>query len=136
MFPDDGRDIYDMLQTMPEKENGLINRVNGMRYEEYKEWLVQKQLESQQTGIKDGWKVLSTTYWLYVNGVPVDFGNVRNFLTETLKEAGGNIGYGIAPLYRGKGYGKELLHLLLLKVREAGMEKALLTIHTDNLPVR
>ena len=84
----------------------------------------------------DGWKVPSTTYWLYVDQVPVGFGNVRSFLTDALKQAGGNIGYGIAPAYRGKGYGKELLRLLLEKASAAGIEKALLTIHADNVASR
>ena len=131
---DDGRDIYDMLQIMPKDENGLINKANGLTYDEYKEWLIKKQQESEQTGLVDGWKVPSTTYWLYVDGVPAGFGNVRNFLTDALKKAGGNIGYGIIPEYRGKGYGKLLLRMLLKKAREAGVEKALLTIRSDNLP--
>ena len=66
--------------------------------------------------------------------MPVGFGTVRAFLTEALKKAGGNIGYGIMPEHRGKGYGKTLLKLLLQKAQEAGIEKALLTIHLDNLP--
>ena len=136
LSPEDGRDIYDMLQTMPKDENGLINNANGLTYDEYKEWLVKKQLESEQMGLVDGWKVPSTTYWLYVNGVPVGFGNVRSFLTEALKKAGGNIGYGIAPAYRRKGYGNEILRLLLQKAHEAGIDKALLTIRSDNLPSR
>ena len=131
---DDGRDIYDMLQIMPKDENGLINKANGLTYDEYKEWLIKKQQESEQTGLVDGWKVPSTTYWLYVDGVPAGFGNVRNFLTDALKKAGGNIGYGIIPEYRGKGYGKLLLRMLLKKAREAGVEKALLTIRSDNMP--
>ena len=134
LSPDDGRDIYDMLQAMPKDENGLINNVNGMTFDEYKQWLLKKQQEAEQTGLVDGWKVPSTTYWLYVDGCPVGFGNVRNFLTDALKKAGGNIGYGIVSEYRGKGYGKELLRLLLKKAREAGVEKALLTIRADNQP--
>lgn len=136
LSPDDGRDIYDMLQAMPKNENGLMNNANGMTYDEYKEWLIKRQQESEQEGLRDGWKVPSTTYWLYVNGVPIGFGTVRNFLTDALKKAGGNIGYGIAPLYRGKGYGNVLLHLLLQKAHETGIDKVLLTIHSDNLPSR
>ena len=33
---EDGRDIYDMLQTMPKDENGLINNANGLSYEEFR----------------------------------------------------------------------------------------------------
>ena len=129
----DGRDIYDMLQTMPKDENGLINNANGLSYEEFKSWLAAKQKESEQTDLVDGWKVPSTTYWLYADDIPVGFGNLRHFLTEALSKAGGHIGYGIAPQYRGKGYGKELLRLLLIEARKIGLEKVLITIHTDNI---
>ena len=33
---DDGHDIYDMLQSMPKDENGLINKANGLSYEDFK----------------------------------------------------------------------------------------------------
>lgn len=134
LSPDDGRDIYEMLQTMPKNENGLVNNAYGMPYEAYREWLKKKQQEAEQTGIVDGWKVPSSTYWLYADGVPVGFGSVRSFLTDALKKEGGNIGYGIAPKYRGKGYGKALLGMLVQKAREKGIEKVLLTIRRDNLP--
>jgi len=130
---EDGRDIYDMLQTMPKDENGLINNANGLSYEEFKAWLAAKQKESEQTGLVDGWKVPSTTYWLYVDDIPVGFGNLRHFLTEALSKAGGHIGYGIAPQYRGKGYGKELLSLLLIEAQKINLDKVLITIHTDNI---
>ena len=81
----------------------------------------------------DGWKVPSTTYWLYVDGVPVGYGNIRKFLTEALRQAGGHIGYGIAPSFRGKGYGKELLRLLLIEAHKDNIDKILITIHKDNL---
>lgn len=130
----DGQDIYNLLQEMPKEENGLINKANGLSFEEFKEWLKAKQIESEQKGLVDGWKVPSTTFWLYVDGVPVGFGNLRHFLTEALSKAGGNIGYGIAPQFRGKGYGKILLKLLLQEARKIGLEKVLVTVHLDNLP--
>lgn len=68
--------------------------------------------------------------------MPVGFGNVRKFLTDALRVSGGNIGYGIAAPYRGKGYGKELLKLLLEKANEAGIDKALITMHKDNIASR
>ena len=82
---EDGHDIYDMLQTMPKDENGLINNVCGMTWEEYKAWLVKKQIEAEQEGLVDGWKVPSTTYWLqsgggrsvFPGGEPAGGGNLR-----------------------------------------------------------
>lgn len=81
----------------------------------------------------DGWKVPSTTFGLYADGIPVGFGSVRHFLTEALSKAGGHIGYGIAPQFRGKGYGNEILKLLLNKAYEIGIEKVLVTVHLDNI---
>ena len=52
-----------------------------------KEWLIVKQRDSEQEGIVDGWKVPSTTFWLYADGIPVGFGSVRHFLTEALRKA-------------------------------------------------
>ena len=129
---EDGLDIYNMLQEIPREENGLLNKANGLTFDEYKEWLIAKHRESEQEGIVDGWKVPSTTYWLFADGVPVGFGSVRHFLTDALRQAGGNIGYGIAPQYRGKGYGNEILRLLLNEAYKIGIEKALVTIHLDN----
>ena len=129
----DGIEIYNMLQEIPKEENGLQNKANGLTFEEFKEWLIIKQAESEQEGIVDGWKVPSTTYWLYVDGVPVGYGNVRKFLTDALRQAGGHIGYGIAPSFRGKGYGKELLRLLLIGAHKEKIDKILITIHKDNL---
>ena len=129
---DDGMDVYQMLQDIPLDENGLQNKVNGLTYEEYKDWLVKKQQESELDGIVDGWKVPSTTYWLYADGVPVGFGKLRHCLTDALRKAGGHIGYGIAPQYRSKGYGKELLRLLIGEAYNRGIDKVLVTIHLDN----
>ena len=128
----DGRDIYEMLQEIPSEENGLLNKANGLTFEEYKEWLVKKQKDSDQEGLVDGWKVPYTTFWLYDDDVPVGFGSVRHFLTEALSKIGGHIGYGIAPRFRGKGYGKEILKLLIEQAKEIGIEKALVTIYLDN----
>ena len=128
----DGMDIYVMLQEIPKEENGLINNANGLSFEEYKEWLKRKYAGSVQVGLKDGWKVPSTTYWLYVDEKPVGFGSIRHFLTDALREAGGHIGYGIAPEYRRKGYGKRMLGLLLEEASCLGIDRVLITIQLDN----
>ena len=129
---DDGPEIFRMLQDIPKEENGFGNNANGMTYEGYKEWLVARHRESLRDEILDGWKVPTTTYWLYADGIPVGFGKVRHCLTDALRKAGGHIGYAIAPAYRGKGYGKEILRLLLQKAKELGIEKALITVRLDN----
>ena len=54
LSPDDGNDIYELLQLIPKDENGLINKANGLSFEEYKQWLINKQIESEQKGLVDG----------------------------------------------------------------------------------
>lgn len=130
---DDGLDIYHMLQEIPKEENGLCNEAKGLTFDEYKKWLISKEQDDRQEGIVDSWKVPFTTFWLYADGIPVGFGSVRHFLTKALCKVGGNIGYGIAPQYRGKGYGKEILRLLLQEAHGLGIEKALVTIQLDNM---
>ena len=129
---DDGPEVFQMLQEIPKEENGFGNNANGMSYEDFKAWLAAKHQESLREGIQDGWKVPTTTYWLYADDKPVGFGKVRHCLTDKLRKAGGHIGYAVAPAYCGKGYGKELLRLLLQKANEMGIEKALLTIRLNN----
>ena len=130
----DGTDIYEMLQELPADENGFINRAAGMRFDEYQEWLKHKVQESEQVGLVDGWKVPSTTFWLYEDGRPVGCGNLRHFLTDQLLEQGGNIGYSIRPSDRNRGLGKTLLSLLIKESRKMGMDKVLLTINIKNTP--
>ena len=43
-----GRDIYDMLQSIPADENGLMNDARGLSYDEYKAWLEKRYAEYNQ----------------------------------------------------------------------------------------
>lgn len=128
----DGQAVYDMLQEIPADENGYVNRVNGMSYEEYKAWLAREEANARKTEIEDGWKVPQSTYWLYVDGRPIGQGRIRHFLTDALREAGGNIGYVVRPTSRGKGYGTILLRELMKEAAKLGIERALVTVHNDN----
>lgn len=130
----DGMDVYAMLQQLPADENGFMNPVAGMAFEAYKEWLKKKVQESEQVGLRDGWKVPSTTYWLLEDGRPVGCGKVRHFMTDKLLEEGGNVGYAIVPSERGRGLGRQLLAMLLEECRGMGIEKVLLTIQNTNEP--
>ncbi len=131
---DDGRDIYEMLQEIPANENGFINPVKGKTFDEYKEWLKKSAESSKQDGVVDGWKVPQTIFWFFENNNPVGFGKVRHYLTDALKENGGNIGYAIRPSARNRGLGKKLLLSLIGESREIGVDKLLLTIRNYNEP--
>ncbi|GCD13143.1 GNAT family N-acetyltransferase [Clostridium tagluense] len=109
---DDGRMIYDMLQEIESNDNGFHNAVKGMSYEECKIWLRKNADMSEGIGLKE-WMVPQTSYWMFIGEMPVGYGRIRHFLNDNLEANSGHIGYAIPSSHRGKGYGNELLALLL-----------------------
>lgn len=130
---EDGIDIYDMLQEIPADENGFLNSVNGKTFEEYKQWLATNEAFSKATELEDGWKVPTSTYWLYIDDRPVGMGRIRHFLTDKLREEGGNTGCSIRPNARHNGYATILLKELRTEAKKLGIDKMLLTIKNDNI---
>ena len=59
--------------------------------------------------------------------------NLRHNLNKNLLLHGGHIGYSIKVSERRKGYNKINLYLCLIKARELGLDKVLLTAYDDNI---
>ena len=59
--------------------------------------------------------------------------NVRWNLTESMKQFGGNIGYGIRPTERRKGYNKINLYLGLIEAQKLGLDRVMLDCDVNNL---
>lgn len=59
--------------------------------------------------------------------------NVRWNLPEEMKQFGGNIGYGIRPTERRKGYNKINLYLGLIEAQKLGLDKVKLDCDVNNL---
>lgn len=59
--------------------------------------------------------------------------NVRWNLTDKMKQFGGNIGYGIRPTERRKGYNKINLYLGLIEAKKIGLDKVMLDCDVKNL---
>ena len=135
LSPDMGKPEYDMLQEIPDVENGFTNPAYGLSYKEYKEWLQTMDNNSRGVDLPEGW-IPSTTYFLYVDDVPVGYGRVRHSSSEYLETVvgAGNLGYGIAKEYRGKGYGNILFQELLKKCREIGYKEIKLFPMKSNEP--
>ncbi len=80
--------------------------------------------------------VPSSYYWLIDGSEFIGETTIRHKLTKSLREEGGHIGYGIRPAKRRLGYGKRILALALMKAKELGIKKVLLTCDDDNIGSR
>lgn len=98
------------------------------------EGMVQFLLESEKgVNLPEGW-VPDSTFWLInENKRVLGAVNIRHRLTKRLLDRGGHIGYGIRPSERQKGYATKLLALSLEKVKEFGVQKALITCDESNI---
>jgi len=82
---------------------------------------------------KDEGFVENTTWWL-INEENKVLGaiNIRHRLNELFLNHGGQIGYGIRPSERRKGYGKEMFRLGLEACKEMGLERVLVCCDEKN----
>ena len=78
-----------------------------------------------------------STYW-FVNQFDELVGvvNLRFKLTRRLKQIGGNIGFGVKPSQRRKGYGTRILSCALQKLKDTGLPEALVTCNKSNAASR
>jgi len=124
---------YNMLQEIDKNEYGFTNEVNGISFEEYKKWLIQQDDYSKEKNLPENW-IPQTTYFLYVDNVPVGIGRIRHYSSDFLEQRGvGNFGYGIAKYARGKGYGSLLFEKLLEQCKGKGYSKIKLFPLVDNV---
>ena len=76
--------------------------------------------------------VAMTRYWLVDGSEFIGRFDIRHELNSFLKKEGGHIGYDVRPTKRKQGYGSVGLELALLKAKELGLKKVLLTCNRSN----
>jgi len=128
----DGKEIYEMLQEIAQNDNGFHNKVCGMTYEQFREWLENEYAVDH--GRLEDWMVPQTSYWLYDGDKPVGYGRLRHFLNDALRETSGHIGYAIRSSERGKGYGNAILTLLLEECWNMNIAEIQIGANADNIP--
>ena len=83
---------------------------------------------------KPGFVPASTYFALDVErNVIVGAVNIRHYLNDYLLSGGGHIGDGIRPSERRKGYATEMIGLALLKCKELGIDRVLMSCSQDNI---
>jgi len=131
LSPNDGQQIYDMLQGIEANDNGFHNSVKDMPYDQFADWLNKSDGYSKSIDLLD-WMMPETHFWLYDDKTPVGYGRLRHFLNEALKIDGGHIGYAISKPYRGKGYGNEILRLILIEAKSMKINEIHIGANKDN----
>lgn len=97
-----------------------LERCLNMQYEEYAKKIGRCQSKTFLLIRKNDDKIIGTI-------------NVRWNLTEEMKQFGGNIGYGIRPTERRKGYNKINLYLGLIEAQKLGLNRVMLDCDVNNL---
>ncbi len=113
-------------------ENGETDITAGMGLEtsEFAQWL-EKIRRNAESG-DEAWG-RSLLFLCFDRGRLIGLLSVRYELPGPLSEIYGDVGYGVRPSERRKGYATAMLRYGLSVCREKGMEKALLGCYKDNL---
>jgi predicted acetyltransferase len=116
--------------STPNGSAGLDNYL-----EDYPGWLEKLAREGDEAALPPG-KVGADTYFAVRNEDSLIAGmiSIRRKLNDYLYRRGGHIGYCVRPSERRKGCATEMLRLGLLRCRELGLDRALITCDKTNIP--
>jgi predicted acetyltransferase len=121
-----------MVRELVERGERLIPFPLSFPLDDFDAYLAQLAACERGEGLPPGF-VPHSTYWLAREGkVVVAVSNLRHRLTDGLRVEGGNIGYGVRPDERGKGYATEILRHTLHEAKAVGLAEALLTCARAN----
>jgi predicted acetyltransferase len=125
---------YDFITNTPADENGFTNPSCGCSHEEFVNRILPNIIDAASgKGLPEG-RVPETDYFLWKDNEIVGLFRVRHYLTESLTNGAGHIGYGIRKEYRGNGYATAGLKLAIEKARVLIKENEIyMSVHKNNI---
>ncbi len=110
----------------------LVPFVLAIPADDFGEFLRRLAACARGEGLPPGF-VPHSTYWPVNDGEVVAVSNLRHELTDALRREGGNIGYGVRPSARRRGFATVILGRTLEPARQRGLGEALLTCAKTNV---
>ncbi|CAE6946901.1 GNAT family N-acetyltransferase [Vibrio sp. B1FLJ16] len=121
-----------MVREFSERGEAFVPFILAEDFDDFPSMLDRLAAYARGEQMPDGF-VAHSSFWLVDDSNQVvGCSNLRHELNDGLLVLGGHIGYGIKPSERQKGYAKLILELTLPKAKNAGIDKALLTVNKSN----
>ena len=122
--------LQQYVQEHFDNNESSISASLGLSSSDYAQW-VEKIKTNALTG-DDEWGK-SLLYLCFDDGNFIGLLSIRYELPKALSEKYGDIGYGVRPSERKKGYATQMLRYALTVCKENGMEKAILGCYKSNI---
>ena len=122
--------LQEYMQEHYDNNEAGISASLGLPASEYADW-VEKIQRNASVGNEEWGK--SLLYLCFENDKLVGLLSIRYELSENLTEEIGDIGFGVRPSERRKGYATAMLRYALSVCEEKGKDKVLLGCYKDNL---
>ena len=128
------KEYLEMIQEFSNKKEDIIPQAAGIKEGKTYEDFLQRMQDNREGKNLKPWRVRSDLFLLIDDdGRIVWTEAIRRELNDALRFDGGNIGYGIRPSERRKGYATIWLKLALEKCKEAWLDKVLVNCRKDNI---
>lgn len=99
-------------------------------------YLINSEDQSGGAGLPGGWVPHTRLWYILNNSRIIGSVDIRHYLTPSLRDLGGHIGYVIRPEERNKGYATSMLAEAIPEALRLGIDRLLITAASDNTASR